>query len=61
MIEQPISRIAFHVLGSIWFVTNIAQRSWQNQVHYSLLEEIRIMNKLQLGQIKKPQNNKEIK
>jgi hypothetical protein len=59
--EQPISRLVFYVLGSVWFVNNIAQRSWQNQFHYSLLEEIRIMNKLQLGQIKRPQDNKEMK
>lgn len=59
--EQPISRLVFYVLGSVWFVTNLAQRSWQNQVHYSLLEEIRIMNKLQLGQIKRPQDSKEMK
>jgi hypothetical protein len=53
MIEQPFSRILFYLTGSLWFVTNIFQRGWKNQVHYSILEEIRIMNKLQLGQIKK--------
>ncbi len=59
--EQPISRFIFYSLGSIWFIVNMGQRAWQNQVHYSILEEIRIMNKLQLGQIKKPEDIKEMK
>ncbi len=57
MYEQPFSRTLFYVLGSLWFFTNVGQRAWQNQVHYSLLEEIRIMNKLKMDKRK----NKELR
>ncbi len=53
MYEQPFSRTLFYVMGSLWFLTNVGQRAWQNQIHYSIWEEIRIMNKFRVDQIKK--------
>ncbi len=43
--EQPISRLLFYASGMIWFAANINQRSWQNNIQYSILEELKIMNK----------------
>lgn len=53
MIEQPLSRTFFYILGSIWFCVSAGQKSWQNRIHYSILEEIQIMNKMKMDKMKK--------
>lgn len=57
MYEQPFSRTLFYVIGSLWFFVNTGQRSWQNQVHYSILEELRIMNKFKMDKSTKKELN----
>lgn len=58
MYEQPFSRTLFYIFGSMWFFVNTGQRAWQNQVHFSIMEELREIRRLQQ---KKLEGAKEMK
>lgn len=51
MFEIP--RALFYTFGSLWFVININQKTWQNQILYSIYDEIKIRNKVLLKDEKK--------
>lgn len=48
---SEIPKLFFYTLGSLWFVINISQKSWQNRILYTIMEDQQTYYKIKLKNI----------